>query len=233
MSGALAVAALSWLWLLGASPARADETTGAEPGAPIEPAEPEVEPRERFFRWTDTSLTLLPWGSGFEVDPREQSTFTLEHAHDSAIDVREAGLLGLLGKFQYIQLNLYARAELIEGVERGFEDLQITLTAGYPYFVWVKGLVPERRLPRHLDHSAQLGARAVHGHGVWLDEDELRRCHETGTTIAPCPASNLFLGSSLFKVDEAKLGAERTHCISTTRSARSRPATRPISWFST
>jgi nucleoside-specific outer membrane channel protein Tsx len=38
-----------------------------------------------FLNWTDDSLTLLPYGWGFEVDPDEQSTFTYEHAHDSKI----------------------------------------------------------------------------------------------------------------------------------------------------
>ncbi len=71
------------------------------------------------------------------------------------LDVREAGLLGPLGKFKYIQLNLYARAELAEGVERGFEDMQITMVAARPftvgsarflvdgYFDWVLGLGSE------------------------------------------------------------------------------------------
>jgi guanine deaminase len=70
---------------------------------------------------------------------------------------------------------------------------------------WVKELYPDRRgyLDTY-DHYGQLGPRAVYGHGVWLDEDELRRCHESGTAIAHCPTSNLFLGSGLFKVNEAK-----------------------------
>jgi nucleoside-specific outer membrane channel protein Tsx len=38
-----------------------------------------------FINWSDNSLTLLPYGWGFEVDPDEQSTFTYEHAHDSKI----------------------------------------------------------------------------------------------------------------------------------------------------
>ncbi|HET7204543.1 MAG TPA: outer membrane protein OmpK [Steroidobacteraceae bacterium] len=38
-----------------------------------------------FINWSDNSLTLLPYGWGFEVDPDEQSTFTYEHAHDSRI----------------------------------------------------------------------------------------------------------------------------------------------------
>lgn len=191
-----------------------------------------------YLNWSDNSLTLLPYGWGFEVDPDEQSAITFEHAHDSKIgdlflfvdfikfhgtsggdgettwygefgprlslgktlhkdlsfqtfskslfvvkdvliaatyergedadvaeaillgvgfdlDVREAGLLGPLGKFKYIQLNFYGRAELAEGVEDGFRDVQITMVAARPftigsarflidgYFDWVLGLGSE------------------------------------------------------------------------------------------
>jgi len=193
---------------------------------------------QSFFNWSDNSITVLPYGSGFVVDPSDQSTLTLEHAHDSKIgdffafvdfikfhgaadgaddstwygelsprlslgktlgkalsfelfsksafkvkdvlvaaqyergedadvaeaallgvgldlDVREAGFLGPLGKFKYIQLNVYARSELAKNVEHGFRDVQITLVAARPfvvgstrflvdgYFDWVLGLGSE------------------------------------------------------------------------------------------
>jgi len=193
---------------------------------------------QSFFNWSDNSITLLPYGWGFRVDPAEQSTFSFEHVHDSKIgdlflfvdatkyhgssnganestwygeisprlslgktfskdlsftvfnnslfqvkdlliaaqyergedpdlaeaallgvgfdlDVREGGLLGPLGKFKYIQLNLYARAELTKGVEHGFRDMQISMVASRPfaigsarflidgYFDWVLGLGSE------------------------------------------------------------------------------------------
>jgi guanine deaminase len=61
---------------------------------------------------------------------------------------------------------------------------------------WVKELYPERKSYLDVyDHYGQLGPRAIYGHGIWLTEDELRRCHETGTAIAHCPTSNFFLGS--------------------------------------
>jgi nucleoside-specific outer membrane channel protein Tsx len=186
-----------------------------------------------FFIWTDNSISLLPYGVGYAVDPDEQSTLTFEHAHASKIgdlftfvdftrfhgqaaddttwygefgprfsfgkildkdlsytlfrrslfeikdvlvatqyergedpdvaeavllgvgldlDAREAGLLGGLGKFNYVQLNFYGRAELTEDAEGGFSDMQITMVASYPfeiggsqflvdgYFDWVLGL---------------------------------------------------------------------------------------------
>lgn len=70
---------------------------------------------------------------------------------------------------------------------------------------WVKALHPERR--GYLDvygHHGLLGPRAVYAHGIWLEEDELRRCSETGTALAHCPTSNLFLGSGLFRLGAAK-----------------------------
>ncbi len=186
-----------------------------------------------FFLWTDNSISLLPWGDNFKVDPEEQSTLTLEHAHESNIgdlfmfvdftkfhdaddnestwygefgprlsfgklldedlsytffdsslfevkdvllalqyergedpdiaeaalvgigfnlDVREAGVLGRLSKFNYVQLNIYGRDELIDGADDGFNDMQISMIASYPfavgstqflidgYFDWVLGL---------------------------------------------------------------------------------------------
>ena len=157
--------------------------------------------KQSFFRWVNNSITLLPYGWEYAVDPSEQSTFTVEHAHELEIgdlfvfadatkfhnsnggddwtwygevsprlslgkllakdfsltlfrrslfefkdvllaaqyergeesdeaeaalvgvgfdlDVREAGILGRLGKLNYVQLNLYARAELTEGVDMG------------------------------------------------------------------------------------------------------------------
>jgi guanine deaminase len=55
------------------------------------------------------------------------------------------------------------------------------------------------------DRYRQLGPRAIFGHGIWLTEPELARLHESGTAIAHCPTSNLFLGSGLFDLRNAKL----------------------------
>lgn len=204
--------------------------------AQAESGAPEGSASGSFIRWMDNSLTLLPYGWGFAVDPKQQTTLTFEHTHDSSIgdlfffvdatwfhgngsddrtwygefsprlsagkifdtdlsfhllpfstfqvkdillaaqyergkdadqaeaillgigfdlDVREAGILGRLGKFKYMQLNLYARSELTENAPDGFRDMQITMVAGYPfdigrskflidgYFDWVLGIGSE------------------------------------------------------------------------------------------
>ena len=71
------------------------------------------------------------------------------------LDVRDLGFEGPLGKFDFIQLNVYARSELTETAETGFRDMQITMAASYPfnigrarflldgYFDWVLGVGSE------------------------------------------------------------------------------------------
>jgi len=54
------------------------------------------------------------------------------------------------------------------------------------------------------DRHGLIGRRAVLAHGIHLGEDELCRCHESGTALAHCPTSNLFLGSGLFRVGNVK-----------------------------
>ena len=70
---------------------------------------------------------------------------------------------------------------------------------------WVRQLYPQRDSYLDVyDHYGQLGPRAIYGHAVWFEERDFHRCHETGTAIAHCPSSNLFLGSGLFKVHDAR-----------------------------
>jgi guanine deaminase len=54
------------------------------------------------------------------------------------------------------------------------------------------------------DHFGLVGRRAVYAHGIHIGEREFSRCHESGTALAHCPTSNLFLGSGLFRIGVAK-----------------------------
>ncbi|UVE18444.1 guanine deaminase [Pseudomonas sp. LS44] len=70
---------------------------------------------------------------------------------------------------------------------------------------WVKELFPERK--SYLDVYANAGIvreRSVYGHGVHLTEEDFCTCHQTGAALAHCPTSNLFLGSGLFRLFDAK-----------------------------
>jgi guanine deaminase len=71
--------------------------------------------------------------------------------------------------------------------------------------VWTAELFPERKDYLDVyDHHGLTGRRAVLAHGIHLSEDELCRCHESGTALAHCPTSNLFLGSGLFRIGVVK-----------------------------
>ena len=70
---------------------------------------------------------------------------------------------------------------------------------------WVKRLFPLAR--DYVDVYARhglLGPRAIYGHGIHLAEREWRALAESGSAIAHCSTSNLFLGSGLFRWDRAK-----------------------------
>ena len=72
---------------------------------------------------------------------------------------------------------------------------------------WVKELYPDRK--SYVDvynYYGQLGSRAIYGHGVHFTEEDFRIFAETGTAIAHCPTSNLFLGSGLFNLERAMTG---------------------------
>lgn len=68
---------------------------------------------------------------------------------------------------------------------------------------WVKALFPERKGYLDVyDHHRLIGPRAVFAHGVHLCDEECQRLAETGSAVAFCPTSNLFLGSGLFDLNK-------------------------------
>lgn len=69
---------------------------------------------------------------------------------------------------------------------------------------WVKELFPEREGYLDVyDHHGLIGERSVFAHCVHLHDDECKRLGDTGSAVAFCPTSNLFLGSGL--LDLARL----------------------------
>lgn len=70
---------------------------------------------------------------------------------------------------------------------------------------WVRKLFPERS--GYLDvyaHHGLLTRRSIFAHCLHLSDDEFRLMHESGSGIAFCPTSNLFLGSGLFNLAKAE-----------------------------
>ena len=83
--------------------------------------------------------------------------------------------------------------------------MQTHLSENLQEIEWVKALFPERKGYLDVyDHYQLLGERSVFAHGVHLCDDECARLAETGSAIAFCPTSNLFLGSGLFNLPMAE-----------------------------
>ncbi|HSM80428.1 MAG TPA: guanine deaminase [Nodosilinea sp.] len=70
---------------------------------------------------------------------------------------------------------------------------------------WIKGLFPQYQ--GYLDVYDQTGLvreRSLFAHGVQLTDAEFQRLSEAKAAISFCPTSNLFLGSGLFRIEQAK-----------------------------
>ncbi len=83
--------------------------------------------------------------------------------------------------------------------------LQTHLSENLGELAWVKELFPDDR--DYLAVYERFGLvhdRSVFAHGIHLSESEFARLASAGATLAFCPTSNLFLGSGLFKLHEAK-----------------------------
>lgn len=79
--------------------------------------------------------------------------------------------------------------------------LQTHLSENHQEVAWVRELFPRARDYLDVyDRAGLLGPRSVFGHGLHLSDRELRRLAQSGSSIAFCPTSNLFLGSGLLDV---------------------------------
>jgi guanine deaminase len=76
---------------------------------------------------------------------------------------------------------------------------------------WVRELFPQRRSYLDVyDHYGLMRPRAMFGHCIWLDDADFARMAATGSAIAHCPTSNLFLGSGLFELARADAAGAMT-----------------------
>ncbi|NWC10878.1 guanine deaminase [Pseudomonas agarici] len=83
--------------------------------------------------------------------------------------------------------------------------LQTHISENLQEVQWVKELFPERAGYLDVyDHYRLLGERSVFAHGVHLCDHECARLAQTGSAVAFCPTSNLFLGSGLFNLPMAE-----------------------------
>ncbi len=82
--------------------------------------------------------------------------------------------------------------------------LQTHLSENRDECAWVARLFPDRLdYVDVYDHHGLLGAGSVFAHALHLDDREWRRLADTGSAVAFCPCSNLFIGSGLFDLAAA------------------------------
>lgn len=82
--------------------------------------------------------------------------------------------------------------------------LHTHLSENHNEIAWVKSLFPHCDHYLHTyDEAGLLGRRSVFAHGIHLEDEEWDRLAETGSNLAFCPSSNLFLGSGLFNLAKA------------------------------
>ena len=125
--------------------------------------------------YTDSKVLIERWhGKGrlhYAVTPRFAPTSTPEQ-------------LTLAGQLLTEYPDLYMQTHISENLKE---------------MEWVKALFPEHEHYLDVyDHFQLLGERSVFAHGVHLCDQECARLSETGSAVAFCPTSNLFLGSGLF-----------------------------------
>lgn len=70
---------------------------------------------------------------------------------------------------------------------------------------WVAELFPGSRSYLDVyDRAGLLGPGAIYGHAIHIDDADRARMAATGSAIAFCPTSNLFIGSGLFDLEAAR-----------------------------
>lgn len=100
-----------------------------------------------------------------------------------------------------------AQLEAVSTLKKEFPGvyLQTHLSENKNEIAWVKELYPwSCDYTDVYDKYNLLGERSIFGHAIHLSEREFRRLHETKSVLAWCPSSNFFLGSGLFKLNEAR-----------------------------
>ncbi len=131
--------------------------------------------------YTETKELIEKWHKkgrlGYAVTPRFSITSTNAQ-------------LKLAGKLLKEYPDVYMHTHLSENVDE---------------VAWVKELFPEcSGYLDTYDQAGLVGERSIFAHGVQLTDDEFKRLSEAKSAIAFCPTSNLFLGSGLFKLEQAK-----------------------------
>ncbi|AYM89894.1 guanine deaminase [Serratia sp. 3ACOL1] len=96
--------------------------------------------------------------------------------------------------------------EMVQRLRQEYPDvyLHTHLSENKDEVAWVKALYPEHK--NYIDvyhHYGMTGRKSVFAHCVHLEDAEWDCLHQTQSSIAFCPTSNLYLGSGLFNLPNA------------------------------
>lgn len=96
--------------------------------------------------------------------------------------------------------------EKVRLLRQEFPDLYVHthLSENADEISWVKALYPDHQHYLDVYHQHGLtGQRSIFAHCLHLEESEWDCLHDTDSSIAFCPTSNLFLGSGLFNLQKS------------------------------
>lgn len=99
-----------------------------------------------------------------------------------------------------------AMLEKVRSLKEEFPDVYIHTHLGEnrDEIAWVKELYPDYKNYLDVYHQHGLtGRKSIFAHCIHLEEDEWDCLHQTDSSIAFCPTSNLFLGSGLFNIQKS------------------------------
>ena len=100
-----------------------------------------------------------------------------------------------------------AQLEFAGALLREYPDvyMQTHLSENVSEVAWVKELFPNHKGYLDVyDQAGLVGERSIFAHCIQLTDAEFQRLSDAQAAIAFCPTSNLFLGSGLFKLEQAK-----------------------------
>ncbi|MBU6229995.1 MAG: guanine deaminase [Cyanobacteria bacterium REEB459] len=101
------------------------------------------------------------------------------------------------------QAQLQMAARLLEE----FPDvyLHTHLSENLREVAWIQSLFPDRASYLDVyDYAGLVGEKSVFAHGIHLSAQEWQRLSQARAAVSFCPTSNLFLGSGLFNLHQAK-----------------------------
>jgi guanine deaminase len=99
-----------------------------------------------------------------------------------------------------------AQLEMVQRLRQEYPDvyLHTHLSENKDEVAWVKALYPEHKSYLEVyHHYGMTGRKSVFAHCVHLEDAEWDCLHQTQSSIAFCPTSNLYLGSGLFNLPNA------------------------------